>query len=146
MAPLSEVHNQARPPRRPAVYGRRRGRDAETRERHRQLFGTDENEIEIATEKMEKLTIDTEKSPAEGTKASCQTQVNPRASTTIQPTPVPESEPVAKSAPKSKVPRRKRKQPARKEAKREMAVSFPRSCLVSRMLTNKTYSPSQNAS
>jgi hypothetical protein len=95
----------------------------ETRERHRQLFGTDENEFETATEKMEKLTISAEQNPAKGAEASCQTQANPRASTTTQPTVVAERQPVAKSASKSKAPGSKRKQPAKKKAKREMAVS-----------------------
>ena len=57
MAPLSEVHNQVRPARRPAVYGRRRVVQAETREMHRQLFGTDENDIEKG---LSKLTINAE--------------------------------------------------------------------------------------
>ncbi len=57
MAPLSEVYNQVRPARRPAVYGRRRGVQAETREMHRQLFGTDENDIEKG---LSKLTINSE--------------------------------------------------------------------------------------
>ena len=57
MAPLSELRNQARPARRPAVYGRRRGVQAETREMHRQLFGTDENDLE---KRLDKLTINAE--------------------------------------------------------------------------------------
>lgn len=57
MVPLSEVHNQVRHARRPAVYGRRRGVQPETREMHRQLFGTDENDIEKG---LSKLTINAE--------------------------------------------------------------------------------------
>ena len=45
--PLKEVCNQAQPARRrPGVYGKRKGATAESRELHRQLFGTDENELE----------------------------------------------------------------------------------------------------
>lgn len=57
MAPLSELQNQARPSRRPAVYGKRRQANASTREMHRQLFGTDENEVENG---MRGLTISAE--------------------------------------------------------------------------------------
>jgi hypothetical protein len=46
MEALSELKNQARPSRRPAVYGKRRQTNVNTKELHRQLFGTDENDIE----------------------------------------------------------------------------------------------------
>ena len=59
MAPLSELHNQTGPARRPKVYGKRRGVQAEAREMHRQLFGTDENDI---LGDFEKLSINTNSS------------------------------------------------------------------------------------
>jgi hypothetical protein len=54
---LLELKNQARSSRRPAVYGKRRQTNANTKELHRQLFGTDENEIESG---LRNLSINTE--------------------------------------------------------------------------------------
>jgi hypothetical protein len=133
MAPLSEVHNQARPARRPAVYGRKKGVNAQTREMHRQLFGTDENDI---AKDFEKLTIDAE--PQTISQSSGQTQSEPATELPVKSNSASEHKPATKSrlqpdsasdvklesnaAHKPKATRQKRRQPTRTRRAREMAV------------------------
>ena len=105
--PLAAVCNESRPPgRRPGVYGKRKGITTETRELHRQLFGTDENELEAS---LKGLSIN-EKSCSE-VQESAQPPLHDAASQTQKPEPKKQPQATAEKAPHSR-PQRKSKRRA----------------------------------